>query len=42
MNKKRLRKKDDLDKLIENKTPGPGYYFDNINYEDSLLDPALM
>ena len=39
MNKRRLRNKDDLDKLIENKTPGPGYYFDNIH--DTGIYPAL-
>ena len=32
LNRKKLKKKfeDDIDKLLEGKTPGPGYYFDDI------------
>jgi hypothetical protein len=31
INKRKIKAKNDLDRLIDKKTPGPGYYFDDIN-----------
>lgn len=31
INKRKIKIKDDLDRLIEKKSPGPGYYFDDIH-----------
>ena len=42
VNRKKVKTQfvDDIDKMLEGKTPGPGYYFDNIyNYE---LEPKIQ
>ena len=31
INKKKIKSKDGLEKIIENRSPGPGYYFDSFN-----------
>ena len=38
INKRKINNKDDFEKLIESKSPGPGYYFDNIH--DISIQPA--
>ena len=38
VNKRKKNNKNDFEKLLENKTPGPGYYFDEIH--DISIQPA--
>ena len=38
INKKKIKNKNVFEKLIENKTPGPGYYFDSIH--DTSIQPV--
>ena len=38
LNKRKINNKNDFEKLIANKTPGPGYYFDDIH--DISIQPA--